>query len=297
MAGPLTLYYSQAVLSDVPSLGYWRLNNNANDSITWSPHNGTVNDLITFGATGPVTDFDGINGSATFASSLNGISIANTAVIQPTVFSIEAWIFNTDNAPADFHTIMSLDAGSTMFIMSAGKKLELVINLTSGNQLILGNATLSLNTWTHVMGTFDGVDVATLYINGVLDKQTAGLAGTMSWSANTKIIGQRSGTNVNRGWFGRLYGIAWYPYCLSQQQALNHFNAATPAGVTVSNPATNLTSLLTNGGPPSLIDDDNYDFFDSDIPNQFNPFNNNIDNNNQDDSDPDSDSDEDGDNE
>lgn len=240
--GPATLYYSIAVKGD-GAIGYWRLNGDANDSYGNNPHNGTVNDNITFGAAGPVPDFDGNATAALFASSVNGISLltaTTTPILNP--FSFEAWVYYTDVAPADYHTIVCIRTGATMLVVTTARKLQFSILLTSGAQNITGTATIALNTWTHVAGTWNGIDTINMYVNGVLDKQTIVTPTTLNTVFATRLIGQDGNANANRSWAGRLYGVALYNYDLSAQQIATHYSLTTPINVIAP------SAIVTNGG-------------------------------------------------
>jgi hypothetical protein len=241
-----TLYYSKAVLND-GAIGLWRLNGNALDSYPPNPHNGTVNDNVTFGAAGPVPDFDGINTTATFANSVNGISLPSgitTPIINP--FSMEGWIFNDNNtAPPNYRVALCIKTGVTFFGIDSSKKILFACLLSGGQQLFSSNATLVTSTWTHVAVTWDGTNLR-IYINGILDNTSSNFAGQTPTAFSSPLIGNEGNGNTARSWSGRLYGIALYNYALSTQQALNHFNLTTPVN------ATN-TSFFTGASIPASV--------------------------------------------
>ncbi|MGB1041432.1 MAG: LamG-like jellyroll fold domain-containing protein [Flavobacteriales bacterium] len=122
--------------------------------------------------------FDGINDYVNCGnhSSLNitGTAITLEAWIYPTSWKTQVWQGNIISKESPVGTGYMLRAG-------AGGKLN--INVGSGgpwNELTSSSNVLTLNTWNHVAGTYDG-SFLRLYVNGILTdslSKTITMAGT-----------------------------------------------------------------------------------------------------------------------
>ncbi len=217
--------YVNVVLGDHP-IGYWRMNATSGTTEVDASGNGRTGTMVggvTLGSPGAITNgdtsetFDGSTGEVTVGS---GLTVSGAC-------SFEAWIFDTSGALSDVKAIFSLNLGSHLFTMNASKQIKLSLNLSSGQKNITGASTLAANRWNHVVGTYDGADVITLYVNGMQDAQTAGLAGTLiAPGAITRHIGTDGNSVAARYWQGRLDEVAVYSVALTPAQIANHYATA-----------------------------------------------------------------------
>lgn len=126
-----------------------------------------------------------VNGSFCNAARFDGrayVEVASNPLLQYTTrLSASAWIYPTDYPDSDLYSILSNDQNYEFHLNPSGK-LYWWWNYST----LTSNATIPLNTWTHVAITFDsssGVRRQRIYINGVQDSRTNNWQGTLR--ANT----------------------------------------------------------------------------------------------------------------
>lgn len=224
---PVKPTYVSAVLVDHP-VGYWRMDTSSGTlelDQSGNGRNGTIIGGVTLNQSGALSDGDtseAFNGSTGEIQIGSGLTISGSGAC-----SFEAWAFDTSGTLSDIKALFALSLGSDLFFIDSSKHLKLSLALSSGQKNIAGTAILPTNQWNYLVGTFDGEDVITLYINGVQDKQTTGLAGTLSAvAAITRHIGTDGNGVAARFWQGRLDEVAVYNYALSAAQVLNHYTLA-----------------------------------------------------------------------
>ncbi len=181
------------------------------DMNTTSNNNGTLTNMNTgldngtsgwnsSGKFGNAVSFDGTND---YINAGNGASLTNISS-----FTYEAWIYRTgtSNYPGIFGrtTVGKAD----MRFDGAGAYLFIFVN---GTQLGIGN--INLNTWYHVVGTWDGT-----YIKGFLNGNYVGnnTAIAPSFANEYLFIGQR---NTGSDYFnGLIDEVRIYNRALSQEE-------------------------------------------------------------------------------
>ncbi len=155
-----------------------------------------VNNGTNYGSTATAGNNDG--GAAFVASSSQYISIPNNASLQNTSFSIDMWMQTSDanslqvfagkadgsngyaiayhgnNAPGNF--------GMYAMVQTGGVEKDAFSTLGA----------LSINTWYHIVGTYDGTTIK-LYRNGVLDSSTS-VSNALGTSASILTIGRHAPT-------------------------------------------------------------------------------------------------------
>ena len=127
--------------------------------------------------------FDGINDQVNCGNStsvqITGTALTLEAWIYPTSWQTNIWQGNIINKE-------SLSGGGYMLRCGAGGKLNFNIGSGPGwNELSSATNILTLNTWQHVAGTYDGAYMR-IYLNGVI---VDSLAKTISMANSTSDLG------------------------------------------------------------------------------------------------------------
>jgi len=138
--------------------------------------------------------FDGVNDYVNLGNPPS-LNITGTAI------TLEAWVYATSFTPNVWqgNIINKNGTGENGYMLRAGNNGQVNFNLGSGvwNELNTATGTISLNTWHHLAGTYDGVQMK-IYVDGTL---AASSPLTVSIAATT--------TNVLLGedpqWVGRYF--------------------------------------------------------------------------------------------
>jgi hypothetical protein len=153
--------------------------------------------------------FDGTNdrvdcGNST-AVQLSGTAITLEAWIKPTAFGTEVW----KNNIIDKETWTPQQG--YMLRCGAGGKLNFNLGGGSGwNELTTATAVLTLNTWHHVAGTYDG-SYMRLYVDGVCTDSIAKSVSFVNASTSNLVIGDNTQMGRNfAGWIDevRIWSVA-----------------------------------------------------------------------------------------
>lgn len=158
-------------------VAYYSLDGSANDVV--GSNNGTLS--------GSPYYTQGLNfGSIRLSGSNQYINLGDDSALNPSLITVSAWaksdlttgdgvVLSRDGTnPKDSYTLRKNDSTSP-------SKWEWGIATSSGMQTVVGSNVVA-DTWTHLMGTFDGSDIY-LYIDGVLSAQTP-ITGTTIRSSN-----------------------------------------------------------------------------------------------------------------
>jgi len=117
------------------------------------------------------------------------VDAGNGASLNPTTaISFSAWV-----RPASISI-----TGSNMVIGKYATSVEYLMRLQNPGTVrsnvrnfgVDSNATLAVNTWYHLVATFDGAQM-NFYVNGMLDRSVSGTANMSNRGANVN-IGRRS---------------------------------------------------------------------------------------------------------
>jgi hypothetical protein len=222
--------YAAVILADSP-LGYWPLDDAAGSTsardATCHHHDAAVLGVVTFGVAGRVgtgARFAG-NGSLQLGS-LFGMPHGGS-------FSIEAWVLPTTistSGPTYLEVVARYTPPPTRFgydmwvfqqspstAASAGFEL-----LPDGGPGWSATGSVSVGTYTHVVGTYDG-QIETLYINGALSHSQQGpppgdVDAAFMWAASSDGIGD---------FIGSLDELAIYGQALDATTVHAHYLAGT----------------------------------------------------------------------
>lgn len=155
--------------------GYWTLNDAAGSTATDSSvneNNGT--------ATGTTIGSGKYGNDRSFNGTTDYVEVPYTAVHNPSSnFTLEAWAYVTGGAGTYRAVITSRDASSSRgYIIYAGSNDQWQFwtgrSPSAGWNQLDSNVAVTLNQWTHIVGTFDG-SVMKIYINGVLANTSSGI--------------------------------------------------------------------------------------------------------------------------
>lgn len=141
----------------------------------------------------------GQNQAITYTGSATSYSqVLNSPALNPTTITVEAWIYPTAWGVSQFSgSIVTKEVvGYSGYMLRCGANgtLSFAIGITTGVPEIFQTAALTLNTWQHVVGVFDGTKLY-LYINGNLIKSQAQTGSIASNTNNLRIGGNMGFTD------------------------------------------------------------------------------------------------------
>jgi len=220
--------YQQTVLNDKPA-GYWRFGDLAGSStvadLSGNGYHGTVRGGVALGQPGALAGdsttcalFDGSSGYITLpipkpGAFAQGISFEFWFKLPPGSAPAQpAGIFDT--ATGDPFTLRNFNPGGG----------SPAFEWKSKGQPMVGFNQPAANVWVHVVVTYRGQNAIDLYYNGQLySSATAQGNGQIAWKNPITIGNINGGAN---GWFkGYLQEFAIYPYAMSADQPLAHYDA------------------------------------------------------------------------
>lgn len=212
---------AQRSIFPVPT-GYWSFDlcEGVSPFRTWdaarTPHHGNLTNgafCSSVGRYGSSAFFDGVNDSVQVPSSTD-FNLTNK-------LSIAAWVY-----PARLTGTQTIAnrwyGGDSWLLMLAGGNFSFTVTLPGGNKTVTYPA--ALNTWQHVAGVYDGVNVL-LYVNG-LPRASVVASGNVAASTRPIVIGNNPSWNAYLGYIDE---VKFYKSALSpgQVSAL----ATNPVGV------------------------------------------------------------------
>ena len=227
VASTASTAYEQLIGSDGPQ-AYWRLGEavGATTSLDSSgqSNNGPYSG-VTLGAAGAIAG----NTAATISSS-TGRMVGEKAYSMPQQFTVEAWVKQTSTKGGRIVGFGNAKTGNSsvsdrmLYLRSDGR---VTFGISDGSQQTLNSASGKNNgQWHHVVGSYDN-GAMRLYVDGVLaGSQTIGQASLYyGW--------WRVGNDTTSSWPGGgatqtgmvIDEAAVYPYALSADQVLAHFDA------------------------------------------------------------------------
>ena len=247
--------YASTVLADSP-LAYYRLDDTAGTATDASGHglSGTYGSTIHTGATSPLAtehaaaaDFPG--GAWNEAGI---IRVPENPQLEPTkALTVEVWARtasissdgallsygNNVDAPFQPYAIKS-NAGTNVFVFA--------VNVNGVHQLVASKTAFAAGPTYHVVGTFDGNQVA-LYVNGNLETSVPASGTITNYdTVNGLAIGGRY-VNLSNNYDGTLSNVAIYGTALSQQRVRAHYTAGSggsTAQVAVPAPPSSAQNLV-----------------------------------------------------
>jgi hypothetical protein len=163
--------------------------------------------------------------SVAFDGASQYVQVAYDASLNPSTFSMEVWARPTGGT-GTYRGVMAsrfYPAGWSLYLGASGA-WELWVN--SGTTMIsVAGGTSTLNTWHHLVGTFDGTTTR-LYVNGVAVASGAVTAAYQPNNGNPIQIAQSEPGN-NLYFPGQLEEAAVYGTPLTPIQVQHHYSVGT----------------------------------------------------------------------
>ena len=217
--------YKDAVLADNP-VGYWRLGETAGTTAVDGVRG--RHGVYTNGPT--LNQAGALNGDANPATRFDGVDdrvvVPLETALNPSQFTVEAWARPTGGAGTIRNVAASFyDSGGPNvrgYFLGADNSDKWVMYLGTGTTYAWVSAqSVVLNTWTHVVGSFDGT-TARLYVDGVLVDTKA-----VTYSPNTVQPFTMGGWPYLGGWgdqfAGQIDEVALYGTVLPATRIQAHY--------------------------------------------------------------------------
>lgn len=214
-----------------------------NGLIGWWPFNGNANDESGTGNHGTITDVTLVNdrfGQSNKAYSFNGTSsyievLHNSTQVLSSEVSFSFWINPPDYTTNNNQTRIPLGKKRTLSTFGIGFETVDGIGSCCGPQFFANNnvGSSSLNyedsvplvtsSWTHLVGTYDGITLK-LYKNAVLLGTATGVLNLSSTIQNLYFGKEGSAAPANH-FLGLIDDIGFWNRALTQQEVTNLYNA------------------------------------------------------------------------
>ncbi|HEV8468572.1 MAG TPA: S8 family serine peptidase [Candidatus Limnocylindria bacterium] len=229
--GPLDTGVPLRLLADGPA-GYWRLGEPAGATTaadaSGNAITGSYEPGVSLGQPGAISG----DTAAGFASGAALVLPAAAGLDLRSAVSVEAWV--RPSAASQNGGIFEKTVGGSvnsqyMMLLEAGVA-KFRVKTTAGSLIPADGPVLQLNTWTHLVGTFDGTTVR-LYVNGALFASAAA-SGPLNGGAGPSYIGRLG--QALYPFQGTLDEVAVFPTALSAQRVLAHYQAGSGATLRVS---------------------------------------------------------------
>lgn len=209
--GGLAAYYAlnEGSGSGVSDASATKLNGNTNGAPAWV--SGKIGKALSF------------NGSSQYVAS------ASYSITGP--LTVEAWVYPTaasETASAVSDNTNTTDNQSQLGLVNSNANFAITIG---GKPVSVSGAAVAQNTWTHLVGVYDGTNVL-LYVNGAL-AGSAAATGTVATNSLPWTIGKTAG--AASGYFtGNIDEVKIYSRALSANEVSAEYNAqnsGTTSGV------------------------------------------------------------------
>jgi hypothetical protein len=215
--------YQDTVLDSAP-VSYWRLGEASGTSAAdvrgsnpGTYQNGAVlaQPGVLAGDADTSTSFDGSN---------DYVSVADSPSVSITgPFTLEAWINTTSSSQQAIIEKYSYPwYHGYVLRLQGGKVVAYTLGSTNADESVSGATTVSLNTWHHVAGVFDGSTLK-VYLDGVQDG-TASVVYAPDDGPDVLKIGAR-GDDATVTFSGRLDDAAVYNRALSATEIKLHYDS------------------------------------------------------------------------
>jgi large repetitive protein len=157
--------YRDTVQADHP-ISYWRLDDSTGTTALDFEHANNGSYLASPSLSRPGAIFGDPDTAVSFNGTTQYVSVPYSATLNPTTFSVEVWAKATGGA-GTYRGVIASRGYPNGWVLYAGSNntWQFWINNGTGMLMVSGGA-VTLNAWTHLVGTFDGTTVR-FYVNGV----------------------------------------------------------------------------------------------------------------------------------
>ncbi len=211
-------------------VGYWPFCGNANDESGNGHHGTPVN--VSFSN----DRFGNPNSAANFPNGNTTSEIMIGTELNPSVFSISAWVRQTGQRSDGFHTVITkidqvtppiLPPNNFLIQQSAPDPSQSLAFGLGGNNLWqlggnFGSGSVSLNDWHHIVATFNG-SISRTFCDGIL-KDSSIIQDFYNPASFLSIGDRHNGPNIEFNWWGDLDDIAIWNRALSQSEISQLYN-------------------------------------------------------------------------
>jgi hypothetical protein len=221
--------YAQEILADSP-LAYWRLGESGG---TTASDSSGFNRTGTYQNTPTLAQPGALAGDANAAVAFNGsdeyMGVPYAAALNPSQFTVEAWV-NLTGGQGTFRSVVTsrdyAPGNARGYILYAASDNTWQLWTGNGSWNIVYGPTVTLNQWTHLVGTFDGT-TARLYVNGTLAASSA--AGYLQNTVRPLRVGSGATDKASPQYYlpGRVDEVAVYGSALSASRVQAHHVAGT----------------------------------------------------------------------
>jgi Concanavalin A-like lectin/glucanases superfamily len=216
--------YADDVFKDSPA-GYWRLGEASGSTLKDAADNanfGAYTASPTLGVAGAPTGTT--DTAVTFNGTTQYASVPYTGQLNPASFTVEAWAKPTGGTGTARTVVASQDTNKGYLLgIGTDNKWRFTIGTGSATTVVTSTNTVTLSSWAHVVGTYDG-STATLYVNGL---STGTPATSVTVSANTTRPLGIGATDTGGTWAGFFPGsideAAVYSSSLSSTRVQAHY--------------------------------------------------------------------------
>ena len=134
-------------------------------------------------------------------------AISIVAWVRPTQLGDVRFIFDKNTAVSNF---------AYRFLKSAANKVQFTLYTTGEvDRTALSVSTIGTNTYTHIAGTYDGINIK-IYVNGILEN-TSSATGLITTSNSSLLIGKNV-DNSSQNWIGDMDEIAIFNRGLTESE-------------------------------------------------------------------------------
>jgi hypothetical protein len=235
--------YAEIILAEPCLVGYWPLNESSGDAADLSGHGYTLTKkgTPTYSLAGPFAsepaqtavhfDYTGTETGAVIPAEdafYSSDGALDGYVTSPTGLSVEAWVYPTAN-PAIYGGIMqSVNGGRTNTAYVLQHRSDGEIWWQAGDSIVVDpNIALTLNAWTHIVGTTSTTAGTRLYLNGALVGTPGSNFTPVNIGAHFAVAALMNSSSQVRHFVGRIAQCALYSCALTAAQVLAHYEGST----------------------------------------------------------------------
>lgn len=175
---------------------------------------------------GSALNFDGADDKVVFGNAIN-------TVLDPlNTITVEAWVKTTNTSfngviVGNYHS----PTNEMQFLLRRDEnQFALWVDDGTGYKVVnSGVATVTLNTWQHVAGVWDGSSLY-IYIDGVLKATTTGVTGSSFASTNNAVQMGSDSYSTPESFTGSVDEVRIWTRALGQCEIQNNMNGELPSG-------------------------------------------------------------------